>query len=325
MTATGHTTITHDTIAAAETAAPEIVAEEHWAKKGDVDLFMFRKYAPAVAPAKARRVLFLVHGSSQSARTSYDLTVPGKGEFSLMNVFARWGFDVWTMDHEGYGRSSRTEGFSYIKDGVEDLKAAAPVVESATGRAAFDFFGTSSGALRAGAFCNACPERVERLALSAFPWTGEGAPSLIKRRERLAEWQASNRREVDEAYYHAMYTRDVVGLTDPDLPAAAAAAEMANGGGSVPNGTYVDMCINLPVVDPAKIACPVLMIRGDHDGITTDEDNAAFFAALATKDKHFVRLSGQAHNITVGVNRHRFWHVLHAFLELPERVDGGVA
>jgi alpha-beta hydrolase superfamily lysophospholipase len=50
---------------------------------------------------------FLVHGSSISARPSFDLTVPGAGEYSLMNVFARWGYDVWTMDHEGYGRSSR--------------------------------------------------------------------------------------------------------------------------------------------------------------------------------------------------------------------------
>jgi len=81
------------------------------------------------------------------------------------------------------------------------------------------------------------------------------------------------------------------------------------------------MCINLPFVDPTKITCPVLMIRADHDGITTDEDNAAFYAALATKDKQFVMMSGQAHNITVGVNRHRFWHALKSFLEFPARID----
>lgn len=314
--------MTADAVAALTDTA-EVIGEEHWAKKGDVDLFMYRKYAAKADPDTSRRVLVLVHGSSQAARTSYDLEAPGHGEYSVMNVFARWGYDVWTMDHEGYGRSSRTDGFSYIMDGVEDLKAAMPVIEAATGRSRFAFFGTSSGALRAGAFCNACPERVERIALAAFPWTGEGAPSLIKRRERLAEWQASNRREVSEAYYHQMFTRDIVGLTIPELPAIAAAAEMANGGGSVPNGTYVDMCINLPLVDPEKIPCPVLMIRADHDGITTDADNAAFYAKLPTKDKQIVMMSGQAHNITVGVNRHRFWHVLRSFLEMPDRVDGG--
>jgi alpha-beta hydrolase superfamily lysophospholipase len=95
------------------TAAPradEVVAEEHWAKKGDVDLYMYRKYAPAAVADGPRGVLFLVHGSSASARTSYDLDAGGRGEYSVMNVFARWGWDVWTLDHEGYGRSARTEG-----------------------------------------------------------------------------------------------------------------------------------------------------------------------------------------------------------------------
>lgn len=318
--------MTGDAMAATTAGADtvDVIGEEHWAKKGDVDLFMYRRVAAAPAGDTPRRVLFLVHGSSQASRTSYDLDEPGIGEYSLMKRFARWGYDVWTMDHEGYGRSSRTDGYSYILDGVEDLKAAAPIVEKVTGQSKFAFFGTSSGALRAGAFCNACPERVERLGLSAFPWKGEGAPSLIKRRERLAEWQATNRREVGEEYFRNMFTRDVVGLTAPDLPAAAAKAEMANGGGSVPNGTYIDMCINLPLVDPTKITCPVLLIRGDHDGITTDEDNADFYAALTTKDKEMIIMSGQAHNMTVGLNRHRFWHVLRSFLDMPDRVDDGV-
>jgi pimeloyl-ACP methyl ester carboxylesterase len=175
--------------------------------------------------------------------------------------------------------------------------------------------------LRAGAFCNACPERVEKLILSAFPYTGKDAPSLIKRAERLDEWQATNARQVDAEYFKNMFTRDTVGLTVPELPEIAAAAEMANGGGSVPNGTYIDMCINLPIVDPEKITCPVLLIRAEHDGITTDEDNAEFYAKLATKDKSLIQVSGQAHNMTVGINRHRFWHVLHSFLEMPHRLD----
>jgi hypothetical protein len=35
-------------------------------------------------------------------------------------------------------------------------------------------------------------------------------------------------------------------------------------------------------------------------------------------------LSGQAHNMTVGINRRRFWHILASFLEMPDRVDDGV-
>jgi alpha-beta hydrolase superfamily lysophospholipase len=299
-----------------------VTAEEHWARRGDIDLYLYRKFSPAARTANPERgVLFLVHGSSFSARTTYDLTVPGQGEYSLMNAFARRGYDVWTLDHEGYGRSTHTDGFSFIADGVADLKAAMPVVERHSGAASYGFFGSSSGALRAGAFANECAERVDRLALAALVWTGEGSPTLARRAERIDEWRASNRRTVDEAAYRAIFSRDVDGLTVAELPAAAAAAEMANGGGSVPNGSYIDMCVNLPVVDPTRITCPVLIFRGDHDGIATEQDLMGFYAALPGKDKQIVMVSGQAHNTALGINRHRFWHALHGFLTMPERLD----
>ena len=42
-----------------------------------------------------------------------------------MNVLVRDGYDVWTMDHDGYGYSGCTSGNSSdIPSGVEDLKAA---------------------------------------------------------------------------------------------------------------------------------------------------------------------------------------------------------
>ncbi len=302
--------------------ATGIVAEEYWAKKGEVDLYLIRKFLPSARTAHPDRpVLFLVHGSSFSARTSYDLALPGHGEYSLMNTFARLGYDVWTMDHEGYGRSTHTDGFSYISDGVDDLQAAMPIVEEATGASSCAFFGSSSGALRAGAFANAAPDRVGRLAMAALVWTGEGSPTLIKRAERIDEWRATNRRLVDEATYQGIFSRDVTGLTIPELAKVAAAAEIENGGGSVPNGTYIDMCVNLPVVDPTVITCPVLIFRGDHDGIATDEDVLGFYSALATTDKQIVMVSGQAHNTSLGINRHRFWQVLHGFLSMPPRLD----
>jgi pimeloyl-ACP methyl ester carboxylesterase len=103
-----------------------IWSKEYWAQKGDIKLYMFRKRVGAPQAGKpALPVLFLVHGSSISS-SSFDLTVPGKGEYSLMDAFARFGFDVWTMDFTGYGKSSRGEGNSNIADGVEDLKAALP-------------------------------------------------------------------------------------------------------------------------------------------------------------------------------------------------------
>src|SRR5205085_6128948 len=160
---------------------PDIQANEYWASKGSVKLSLYRK---RVAPkaGEIQPVLFLVHGSSNSARTSYDLTVPGKGEYSAMNVLAGFGFDVWTMDHDGYGRSGSSDNNSDIASGVEDLKAAMPVVSQETGRQKVHMYGTSSGAIRAGAYAQAEPQRIDRLVLSAFTYNGTGSPEIARRR-----------------------------------------------------------------------------------------------------------------------------------------------
>ena len=158
------------TPAVAETAG-DIWSAEYWANKGNVKLNLWRKRAGApVAGEAPRPLIFLVHGSSNSARSSYDLNVPGKGEYSLMNVLARYGYDVWTMDHDGYGRSGSSGNSSDIASGVEDLKAAMPVVMKETGQQKAHFYGTSSGAIRAAAFAQAEPERVGRLVLCAFTY-----------------------------------------------------------------------------------------------------------------------------------------------------------
>ena len=101
----------------------------------------------------------------------------------MMNIFARHGFDVWTMDHENYGRSSRTGGNSNIASGVEDLKSGVELIVRETGRQNVHMFGESSGGLRAGAYAMARPERVDRLVLSAFTYKGEGSPTLAGTRQ----------------------------------------------------------------------------------------------------------------------------------------------
>lgn len=144
-----------------------IRAEEHWAHKGAVELFVFRKYW-AGRPAADRQVLFLVHGSSLCARTGFDLSVPGKRGYSMMDWFAQRGFDVWTMDYENYGRSSRTSSNSDIASGADDLTVAMQVVQRETGAGRIHLFGSSSGALRAGLFANRSPDLVASLSLDAF-------------------------------------------------------------------------------------------------------------------------------------------------------------
>src|ERR1035437_8083571 len=155
---------------------PAVRADEYWAKRGDISLNLYRKRRSSERAGKsALPILFLAHGSSVSSRPSFDLKVPGHDDYSLMDAFAGYGFDVWTMDFEGYGRSSKSAGNSNVADGVEDLKAASAVVWKETGQDSFHLYGESGGALRAGAYAMAEPKRIRRLVLSAFTWTGKGS------------------------------------------------------------------------------------------------------------------------------------------------------
>lgn len=295
----------------------DIRADEYWAKKGDVDLFMFRK---RLTTSDNAPVLFLVHGSSFCGPTGFDLQVPGRNDYSLMDRFAEAGFDVWTLDHEGYGRSSRTAGNSDIASGVEDLTAGFDVVTRETGNTVALFYGSSSGALRAAAFAQARPEAVTRLVLDAFVWTGKDAPTLIKRAENLEYFRTHNTRPVDRAFFESIFTRDKPGTSEQIVAETLAKTELQYGD-TVPTGTYHDMCANLPVVDPTKITCPVMIVRGEHDGVATEEDLMNFFRLLPNMDKQFAIFAGQAHVTPLGLNRHRFWHAMEAFLTLPDRVD----
>jgi alpha-beta hydrolase superfamily lysophospholipase len=302
----------------AAAAAQEIWSGEYWAHKGNVKLAMYRKRltAPA-ANAPQQPVLFLVHGSSNAARSSYDLTVPGSGEYSMMNVFARYGYDVWTMDHDGYGKSDSSGNNSDIASGVEDLKAAMPVVTQETGQQRIHFYGTSSGGIRAAAYAQAQPEHVDRLVLCAFTYKGEGAAEIQRRQKNIEALRANPRRKRDANMIRSIFTRDGhPGIYDPAVPEAIIAAEMKFGD-TIPSGTYLDMAANLPVVDPTKVMAPVLMARGEWDGNSTNDDLLDFFRQLPNGDRQFVILPQTAHSAGFSKNRDLLWYAMKNFLAAP--------
>lgn len=195
----------------------------------------------------------LSHGSSVSSRLAFELSVPGDGEFSFMEVFARYRCNVWTMYFEGYGRPFRSVGNSNVADGAEDLKAAALVVSKETGQESFHLYDEWSGTLRAGVF-------------------------------------------------------------------AMAETEMQFGT-SVPTGTFLDMAAHLPMVDPTRLPVPVLIARGEYDGIASEDDLLAFFQKLPVADREFVVLPGASDTVTMAINRRQFWHVLHCYLDMPLRLN----
>src|SRR5499425_2689228 len=304
------------------TRAAAIRGDEHWTSKdGDVKLFLFEKCGGD--PNSAAGTVLFVHGSSMASQPTFDLQVDGRPDSSVMDWFARRGFDCWCVDMEGYGRSTKDrDNNAPISQGADDCFAAATYIQKLHGKRPFLVYGISSGALRAALFAQRHPELVARLALDAMVWTGEGSPTLAERRKRLPEFRAKNRRPIDRKFVRSIFERDHPGTAD-DVVIEAFADAILKLDDSVPTGTYVDMCANLPVCDPEKITVPTLIMRGQYDGIASFADLLKFFERLPNPDKQFAVMPGIAHASFHQKNYAICYHILESFFSQPAPIYKG--
>ena len=302
--------------------AAVIRGEEHWTDKGsDVRLFLWNKHSGDPS-GPAGRILF-VHGSSMASQPTFDLQVPGRADSSAMDFFAARGYDTWCVDMEGYGRSTKTrDNNAPIAYGADDCFAAATYIENVRGKRPLLVYGISSGALRAALFAQRHPDMVARLALDAMVWTGEGSPTLAERSKRLPEFRAKNRRPIDRKFVRSIFERDHPGTAD-DVVIEAFADAILKLDDSVPTGTYVDMCANLPVCDPEKITVPTLIMRGQYDGIASLADLLKFFERLPNPDKQFAVMPGIAHASFHQKNYMICYHILEGFFSQPVPIYKG--
>ena len=297
----------------------QVTGQDHWTTKktadGDVKLFLWEKY---VGTPEGKPAVLFVHGSSMASQPTFDLIVPGRADSSVMDWFAERGFVCWCVDMEGYGRSSKARDiYCDIANGAADLAAATDYIFATRGVRSFLTYGISSGALRAALFAQNHPERVKRLALDAFVWTGDGAPTLEQRRKKLPEFIATKRRPIDRALVRSIFSRDHADCADAATVEAFADAILALDD-SMPNGTYIDMCSRLPVVDPLKITVPTVVLRGQFDGIAGFDDLLSFFKLLPHPDKQFTVLNGISHASFQQKNYKTVYQILHAYFTQPE-------
>ena len=302
-----------------EMTKPAIKGEEHWTgKDGGVKLFLWEKCAGD--PSKSIGTILFVHGSSMAAQPTFDLQVPGRPDSSAMDHFARRGYDCWSVDMEGYGRSTKDrDNNAPISFGADDCFAAATYIQKLRGPRPLLVYGISSGALRAGLFAERHPELVDRLALDATVWTGEGSPTLAERRKKLPEFIAKNRRPIDRAFVHSIFNRDHPGTAEERVIDAFADA-IVKLDDSVPTGTYVDMCSKLPVNNPENIKAPTIIMRGQWDGIAGFDDLIEFFKKLPNPDKQFTVMPGISHASLQQKNYKLVQHILLSFFSQPKPV-----
>ena len=106
-------------------AAQEVIGMEHWVEHEGIRLYVCEK---STGGPSGKKVIVLAHGSATAGKESFDLQIPGKPSYSLMDSLAREGFDVLALDTRGFGRSTHPETHMTTQEASEDLNAVVDYV-----------------------------------------------------------------------------------------------------------------------------------------------------------------------------------------------------
>ena len=204
-----------------------------------------------------------------------------------------------------------------IMTGLLGLVAALVVGTAEHARAQYAVFDADAALRQFQARVESYASMRQRLSPPSVAVTSTDSISRLLTRNYLAAAIRGARRYARQG---DIFTRDKAGTADSAVAEALADAEMPFGD-SVPTGTYLDMSANLPVVDPLKVHAPVLLVRGEYDGIATEDDLVSFFRKLPNRDRQLIVLPGMAHSVVLGLNRDQLWHVMRSFLQMPRRHD----
>ena len=247
----------------------------------------------------------------------FDLDIPGDPDASILDWFACRGFDIWRLDFVGYGRSDKpADHLATVAQGVPDLLAATDYIEKKRNSRSAE---PDRLFLRRAARRTLCAE-ASRSGQSARPRRhGLHRQGLADADQARAEdgrveieRHPQDRSGLPALDHDARPFRDRDG--EPQAPYVDAILAIES---TVPNGTYIDMCENLPVCDPKEIKVPTVILRGQHDGIATDEDLLEFFRLLPNPDKEYVMMPGIAHAAATSKNYLRFYDAAYTFFSRP--------
>ena len=253
----------------------------------------------------------------------------------MMRDFAQAGWDVFTLDFEGYGHFIRplimenwaafpeSKGPMDVEVLVADVARGVEFISSLRNVENVHVFGWSQSATcEAPRFATAYPGKVARLVLF-----GGGYQS---RSGKVDEQQ--NRAEVDfwvneeKVYLASPPQGGFFGTPDeallPGLLEAYRAAVLASDprsgefGGRVrePNGRYGDLA-HLPCFEAESITMPTLVIRGELDTYATQEDSQLLLEALGSEVKEYVEIPNAGHLIPWEQTNREFFAAVRAFLE----------
>jgi pimeloyl-ACP methyl ester carboxylesterase len=289
-----------------------IQGKEHYVMRDGLRIYLWEKYKAADEQSFAHtgKVVLLVHGGTRSGRSLYDLQVR---DYSLMDFFAQNSYDVWAIDIHGYGRSDKpAKDWIDTHSAAADIAAAVEYITKLRGVTKINLLGGSAGSQRAGVFAMEHPERVAKLVLYAGFWKGTAEFREFNRKrienggQPLPRYRPTTEEDFRSDFIKGQFEEDVVeesvksGLQmDPQRP-----------------NVFVEWA-KLPILDPARITVPTMIIHGEKDFAAKEEDLLPFYSQLNTHDKQYVLLPDGGHMLMLEKDHRRFQQEVLNFFDRP--------
>jgi len=320
---------------AAAQAPARIETEEFMVPAGDAGVEVFlRSKRPAGHAASPARTLLMVHGAGFGGSTTFDLPFSG---LSWMDYIAGQGFDVWSIDIRGFGRSTRPAELSRPADqgqpvargaeAMRDLGAAIAFIRQRRGIERLALLGHSWGTKLVGRFAAENAAQVERLVLFAPPWLREG-PSRTDPGGALGAWRPATQAALRQAILAQAPEDRRAALLPPGWFEHFAGVTWALDPDGVrqnpqvlriPNGPVADgreyWNAGRPWWDPAAVRAPTLVVVGEWDRTTPPALGLAVFGLLTqSAGKRMEVLAEGTHNMWMERNRGALFLAVQRFL-----------
>jgi pimeloyl-ACP methyl ester carboxylesterase len=274
------------------------------------------------APRPERVVLF-VHGAGTPAEVTFDVPY---ADYSWMAYLANAGFDVFSMDMTGYGRSTRPsamnevcnlpaeqqtalgrepckptlgEQLTTIASDWNDLDAVVDYIRALRGVARVNLIGWSLGGPRTVGYTAQHGDKIEKVvvlapaynrASTAQPPTPNPAKGAAFNTQSHADFVANWDRQVGCANQYEPAASDAVWRAM--LASDPVGATWGQGVRRAPNTTVWGFGQRTV----AKLRTPILMVTGAHDKQVAPERVRDFYEDLGSEQKVLVDLGCSSHN-----------------------------
>ena len=293
-------------------ASQTINGTEHWVNNGNIRLYVWEKYmgSPAGKP-----IVVLCHGSATAGKESFDLQVPGKATYSLMDVLAPAGFDVFAPDVRGFGRSTHPEGLMTTMEASLDLNAVVDYILKERKASKVYLLGWSWGTQYGGMFVMAQPGKVEKYA--SYAQMHLNSPDIAKRRPRVDIFRQNPYITIPEAgwkpRFYSMTPADANDSEVVDAYAKAAAqVELKS-----PTGPQLDMVTIMPMINALLMPVPTMIIHGQYDDVADLQGLLPFFSDLPNPYKEYVVVPNAGHMMHLQKGHRIFQQAVIGFFSSP--------